>query len=64
MRPEKAPEILGDHLNSDDEDIREAAYEALEMAESYEKFRSEEEGEEEDEEGWEEEEGEEEDEDF
>lgn len=50
IRPEEASEILGDHLDSGDEDIREAAFEAIEMAEAYQKSESEEEGEEEEEE--------------
>ena len=33
IRPEEAPEILGDLTDSDDEDIVEAAFEALAMAE-------------------------------
>jgi hypothetical protein len=33
IRPQEAPEILGDLLDSDDEDIVEAVHEALAMAE-------------------------------
>lgn len=33
IRPEEAPEIIGDLINSEDEDIADAAYEAIGMAE-------------------------------